>query len=41
MIDLVNYIRSKRESVISNQIGSSGTSISANIRFSCLNICIA
>ena len=32
IIDLVNDLKTKRESVISNQIGRSGTSIGANIR---------
>ena len=31
IINLVNYLKSKHESVISNQIGRSGTSIGANI----------
>ena len=32
IIDLVKVLKEKRESVISNQIGRSGTSIGANIR---------
>ena len=32
IINLVKYLREKRESIISNQIGRSGTSIGANIR---------
>lgn len=32
IIDLVKELKTKRESVISNQIGRSGTSIGANIR---------
>ena len=32
IINLVKYLKEKRESVISNQIGRSGTSIGANIR---------
>ena len=32
IIELVKELKSKRESVISNQIGRSGTSIGANIR---------
>ena len=32
IIDLVKYLKEKRESIISNQIGRSGTSIGANIR---------
>ena len=31
IIELVKYLKSKRESVVSNQIGRSGTSIGANI----------
>ena len=31
IIELVNYLKSIKESVISNQIGRSGTSIGANI----------
>ena len=31
IINLVKYLKSKHESVISNQIGRSGTSIGANI----------
>ena len=32
IINLVKYLKEKRESVISNQIGRSGTGIGANIR---------
>ena len=32
IINLVNVLKEKRESIISNQIGRSGTSIGANIR---------
>ncbi len=32
IINLVKYLREKRESIISNQIGRSGTSIGSNIR---------
>lgn len=32
IINLVKYLKDKRESIISNQIGRSGTSIGANIR---------
>ncbi len=32
MIELVKYFKSNKESIISNQIGRSGTSIGANIR---------
>ncbi len=32
IINLVKYLREKRENIISNQIGGSGTSIGANIR---------
>ncbi len=32
IINLVNDLKSKKESIISNQIGRSGTSIGANIR---------
>ena len=32
IIKLVKYLKEKRESIISNQIGRSGTSIGANIR---------
>lgn len=32
IIDLVKHLKEKRESIISNQIGRSGTSIGANIR---------
>ena len=32
VIDLVKMLKEKRETVISNQIGRSGTSIGANIR---------
>ena len=32
IINLVKYLKSKHETVISNQIGRSGTSIGANIR---------
>lgn len=32
IIHLVKYLKSQRESIISNQIGRSGTSIGANIR---------
>ena len=32
IINLVKYLKEKRESIISNQIGKSGTSIGANIR---------
>ncbi|MBQ9952905.1 MAG: four helix bundle protein [Clostridia bacterium] len=32
IIDLVKFLKSKHESIISNQIGRSGTSIGANIR---------
>ena len=32
VINLVKYLKEKRESIISNQIGRSGTSIGANIR---------
>lgn len=32
IINLVKYLKAKRETVISNQIGRSGTSIGANIR---------
>lgn len=32
IIHLVNHLKSQRESIISNQIGRSGTSIGANIR---------
>ena len=32
IINLVNELKSKKESIISNQIGRSGTSIGANIR---------
>ena len=32
IIDLVKYLKEKRETIISNQIGRSGTSIGANIR---------
>ena len=32
VINLVNSLKEKRESIISNQIGRSGTSIGANIR---------
>ena len=32
IINLVKHLREKRESIISNQIGRSGTSIGANIR---------
>ena len=31
IIDLVKFLKSKHESIISNQIGRSGTSIGANI----------
>lgn len=31
IINLVKYLKEKRESIISNQIGRSGTSIGANI----------
>lgn len=31
IINLVNYLKSKHESIISNQIGRSGTSVGANI----------
>lgn len=31
IIELVTYLKSKKESIISNQIGRSGTSIGANI----------
>ena len=31
IIELVNYLKSVKESIISNQIGRSGTSIGANI----------
>ena len=31
IIELVKYLKSKHETVISNQIGRSGTSIGANI----------
>ena len=31
IINLVKYLKAKRESIISNQIGRSGTSIGANI----------
>lgn len=31
IINLVNYLKSNRESIIANQIGRSGTSIGANI----------
>ena len=31
IIELVNYLKSIKESIISNQIGRSGTSIGANI----------
>ena len=32
IIDLVKHLKGKRETIISNQIGRSGTSIGANIR---------
>ena len=32
IIDLVKYLKGKHETIISNQIGRSGTSIGANIR---------
>ena len=32
IINLVKYLKEKRETIISNQIGRSGTSIGANIR---------
>lgn len=32
IINLVKFLKEKRESIISNQIGRSGTSIGANIR---------
>lgn len=32
IINLVKYLKEKRESIISNQIGRSGTSIGADIR---------
>ena len=32
IINLVKHLKEKRESIISNQIGRSGTSIGANIR---------
>lgn len=32
VIDLVRFLKDKRETIISNQIGRSGTSIGANIR---------
>ena len=32
IIELVKYLKSNKESIISNQIGRSGTSIGANIR---------
>ena len=32
IIDLVKFLKERRESIISNQIGRSGTSIGANIR---------
>ena len=32
IIELVKFLKDKRESIISNQIGRSGTSIGANIR---------
>ena len=32
IINLVKYLKDKRENIISNQIGRSGTSIGANIR---------
>ena len=32
IIKLVKFLKEKRESIISNQIGRSGTSIGANIR---------
>ena len=32
IIELVKYLKSSKESIISNQIGRSGTSIGANIR---------
>ena len=32
IINLVKYLKEKRESIVSNQIGRSGTSIGANIR---------
>ena len=32
IINLVKYLKEKRESILSNQIGRSGTSIGANIR---------
>ena len=32
IINLVKHLREKRENIISNQIGRSGTSIGANIR---------
>ena len=32
IMNLVKYLKEKRESIISNQIGRSGTSIGANIR---------
>lgn len=32
IINLVKYLKSQKESIISNQIGRSGTSIGANIR---------
>ncbi len=32
IINLVNELKSKKESIISNQVGRSGTSIGANIR---------
>ena len=32
IIELVKFLKEKRESIISNQIGRSGTSIGANIR---------
>jgi len=32
IIELVKYLKNKKESIISNQIGRSGTSIGANIR---------
>ena len=32
IIELVKFLKEKRESIISNQIGRSGTGIGANIR---------
>lgn len=32
IIELVKYLKEKKESIVSNQIGRSGTSIGANIR---------